>query len=117
MELHRIIEEGSDSDFKWICLHPTVIIQRGKVSLDGFPTFTAISHLYSGKEKKFSTFCNSRRWFRVKTMTNVTMTVPHLSRNIKRTENCFPYIVAPTDDCRVAVGVFVHGFSRVRGYL
>lgn len=26
-------------------------------------------------------------------------------------------IVAPTDDCRVAVGVFVHGFSRVRGYL
>lgn len=53
----------------------------------------------------------------MKTMTNVTMTVPHLSRNIKRTENCFPYIVAPTDDCRVAVGVFVHGFSRVRGYL
>lgn len=30
MELHRIIEEGSDSDFKWICLHPTVIIQRDK---------------------------------------------------------------------------------------
>lgn len=80
MELHRIIEEGSDSDFKWICLHPhSHNSERQVVSLDGFPTFTAISHLYSGKEKKFSTFCNSRRWFRVKTMTNGSSPKPSLT--------------------------------------
>jgi len=57
MELQRIIEEGSDTDFDKICLHPTVIIQTDRWLFGWIYHFNCHItplrvKLYPGAEKK-----------------------------------------------------------------